>query len=222
MLGPHATTERGPRAVPRRGSDVPPRLAGEVRYGARSAWAAAVPLVAALNAPRLHGSSPVRRLRRPTARPTCRAGSPGEQEAAGTLARPGSPPRSTALLASPYSPQRGTALGPVRRAWCLSTKTSVVLAKPWSGVRRQRHCAAPRNAGFVAARAQRALRSSDSSRLFERSERSERSEFRDGPRDRVPQGSRPAGPAVAHERRRIPGRGFASLDLTNISRDHEQ
>ena len=58
------------------------------------------------------------------------------------------------------------------------------------------------------ARAARAS-SSDSSRLFERSERSERSEFRDGPRDRVPQGSRPAGPTVAHERRRIRARGFA-------------
>ena len=60
------------------------------------------------------------------------------------------------------------------------------------------------------ARAARAS-SSDSSRLSERSERSERSEFRDGPRDRVPQGSRPAGLTVVHERRRIPARGFASL-----------
>jgi hypothetical protein len=50
-----------------------------------------------------------------------------------------------------------------------------------------------------------------SSRLCERSERSERSEFRDGPRDRVPQESRPAGPTVAHERRRTPAHGFASL-----------
>jgi hypothetical protein len=50
------------------------------------------------------------------------------------------------------------------------------------------------------ARAARAS-SSDSPRLSERSERRERSEFRDGPRDRVPQGSRPAGPTVAHERR---------------------
>src|SRR5688500_1169498 len=40
---------------------------------------------------------------------------------------------------------------------CSSTNTSVVLAKPWSGVRRQRHCAALSTAERVAARAQRAL-----------------------------------------------------------------
>jgi hypothetical protein len=40
---------------------------------------------------------------------------------------------------------------------CLSTNAPVVPAKPWVGVRRQRHCAALRSAGLVAARAQRAL-----------------------------------------------------------------
>ena len=52
-------------------------------------------------------------------------------------------------------------------------------AKPWVGVRRQRHM---RRRGTQGSRprAQRAT-CSDSSRLFERSERSERSEFRDGP-----------------------------------------
>jgi len=64
------------------------------------------------------------------------------------------------------------------------------------------------------ARAARAS-TSDSRRLFERSERSERSEFRRGPRDRAPQGSRPAGPTAVHERRRIPGRGFASSISAN-------
>jgi hypothetical protein len=59
--------------------------------------------------------------------------------------------------------------------------------------------AALRNAGLVAARAS-ALRSSDSSRLFERSERSERSEFRDRPRDRVPEGSRANGTTAAQGR----------------------
>jgi hypothetical protein len=34
---------------------------------------------------------------------------------------------------------------------------TVVPAKPWPGVRRQRHCAAPSTAGRMAARAQRAL-----------------------------------------------------------------
>ena len=91
-----------------------------------------MPLAAALDAPLLHGFSPVRRLRRRTS------------------------PLSTALLAGPDSPQRGTAPGPARRSWCASTSTSVPLAKPWSGVRRQRHCAALRTAERMAARAQRA------------------------------------------------------------------
>jgi len=30
----------------------------------------------------------------------------------------------------------------LHRSWYSSTNTSVVLAKPWSGARRQRHCAA--------------------------------------------------------------------------------
>jgi hypothetical protein len=77
--------------------------------------------------------------------------------------------------------------------------------------------AALRNAGLVVARVS-ALRSSDSSRLFERSERSERSEFRDGPRDRVPEGSRPAGPAAAFERRRIPARGFAYARCPHVAK----
>jgi len=66
------------------------------------------------------------------------------------------------------------------------------------------------------ARAARAS-TSDSRRLSERSERSERSEFRRGPCDRAAQGSRPAGPTAVHERRRIPGRGFASLGLRTTS-----
>ena len=60
-------------------------------------------------------------------------------------------------------------------------------------------CGAEERRARGRARAARAS-SSDSSRLFERSERSERSEFRDGPRDRAPQGSRPAAaraPALA-------------------------
>ena len=91
-----------------------------------------------------------------------------------------------------------------------------VSAKPWVGVRRQRHEAALRNAGLVVARAS-ALRPSDPSRLFERSERSERSEFRDGPRGRVPEGSRPAGTTAASERRRTPARGFASPQTTQAA-----
>ena len=128
-----ATTERGPRAVPRRGSEcAAPRCArGALRCSFREGGCGTA--VAALNAPQLNGSSPVRRLWRRTA------------------------PLSTALLAGPYSPRRGTAPGPARRLWLSSTNTSVVLAKPWSGVRRQRHCAALSTAERMAARAQRAL-----------------------------------------------------------------
>ena len=48
-----------------------------------------------------------------------------------------------------------------------------------------------------------ALRDLTCRRLFERSERSERSEFGDGPRDRAPQGSRPAGPTAEPKRRSL-------------------
>jgi len=69
-------------------------------------------------------------------------------------------------------------------------------------------CGAEERRARGRARAARAS-TSDSWRLFERSERSERSEFRHGPRDRAPEGSRPTGPTAAHERRRTPARGFA-------------
>src|SRR5688572_13134048 len=72
-------------------------------------------------------------------------------------------------------------------------------------------CGAEERRARGRARAARAS-TSDSWRLFERNERSEWSEFRHGPRDRVPEGRRPAGPTAAHERRRIPARGFASLN----------
>jgi hypothetical protein len=184
----HASTEHGPRAIPRRGSDVPPRLAGGVRCGARSERAAAVPLVAALNAPRLHGSSPVRRLRRRTA------------------------PLSIALLAGPYSPQRGTSLGPARRSECLSRDTSVVLAKPWPGVRRQRHMRRRAAQGsWPSARSARFVHLTRRDCLSATTAGSEAS-FSAGDETeqrRVPLAQRGA---AASERRRIPGRGFASLD----------
>src|SRR5688572_28313482 len=66
-------------------------LAGRLRCGARAARAAAMPLAAALNAPLLHGFSPVRRLRRRTS--PCAA----VLLAAPQVAHPGYlPPRSTA------------------------------------------------------------------------------------------------------------------------------
>jgi len=91
----------------------------------------------------------------------------------------------------------------------------------WHAIGTPRSC--PQRRGWVCAgsdicgaeehrtcgRARQRASSSDSSRLFERSERSERSEFRDGPRDRVPQGTRSEAKGAAFERRRIPARGFA-------------
>jgi len=46
--------------------------------------------------------------------------------------------------------------------------------------------------------------------MSERSERSERSEFDDGPRARVAQGSRAAGPTARVARPQGPSRGFAA------------
>ena len=70
-------------------------------------------------------------------------------------------------------------------------------------------CEAPRNAGPVAARVS-ALRRLTRRSLFEWSERSERSELRDGPRVRVPQGSRCAAPTAEAKRCGLPGRAFAA------------
>jgi len=78
------------------------------------ARAAAMPLAAALNAPPLHGFSPVRPLRVRT------------------------PPRAAPLLAAPRVAHPGYRPPPM----CFSMRAMVVLAKPWSGVRRQRHGAA--------------------------------------------------------------------------------
>jgi hypothetical protein len=189
-----------------------------LRCDARSTRAAAMPLAVALNAPLPHGFSPVRPLRRPTARPACRAGSPGEQESAGTLARPGSPPRVAALLAAPQVAATGYRL-PRRHAGVLRRGTPRCPGKAVGG------CASAATlrgaeerrveAGARAARAS----TSDSRRLSERSERRERSEFRRAASSRAPQGSRPAGPTAVHERRRMPARGFAPHGFTQGARD---
>ncbi|MCC7285508.1 MAG: hypothetical protein IT503_04945 [Burkholderiaceae bacterium] len=69
-------------------------------------------------------------------------------------------------------------------------------------------------AGARAARAS----CSDSPRLSERSERSERSEFRGAASGRAPEGILREAEDAVHERRRIPGRGFASLGLRRQER----
>src|SRR5688572_32333007 len=160
--------------------------ARRLRCGARIARAAAMPLAAALDAPLLHGFSPVRRLRRRTS--PCAAA----LLAAPEIAHPGyRPPRSTTeAFVDKYLGAAGKAV-----VGCASAATL---------------CGAEHRRAHGRARAARAS-TSDSRRLFEHSERSERSEFRRGPCDRGAQGSRPAGPTAVHERRRTPGRGFTSL-----------
>jgi hypothetical protein len=197
----HPTTEQDSKVVPRRatawrGGRYPVAAptgsvgpAGRLRCGARVTRAAAMPLAAALNAPLLHGFSPVRPLRVRT------------------------PPRAAALLAAAqvaatgYRPPRSITevfvdndLGGAGKA-VVGRASAATL------------CGAEDRRARGRARAARAP-TSDSRRLFEHSERSERREFRRGPRDRGPEGSRPAGPTAAHERRRTSGRGFASLGLS--------
>ena len=102
---------------------------------------------AALNAPRLHGSSPVRRLRRRTP--------PASLRFSPAHIRPnGVPPRA------------------MRRTWLFVEERLSGAGKAVVGCTPAATCAAPSSAGLVAACAQRAASSSDSSRLFERSERS--------------------------------------------------
>jgi hypothetical protein len=168
--------------------------ARRLRCDARITRAAAMPLAAALNAPPLHGFSPVRPLRVRT------------------------PPRAAALLAAPqvaptgYRPPRSTARGVHRR-------TPRCIGKAAGGYASAATlCGAEERRVEAGARAARAS-TSDSRRLSEHSERSERSEFRRAASSRAPQGSRPAGPTAAHERRRIPARGFArSLPARSPSR----
>ena len=162
--------------------------ARRLRCGAHATRGAAMPLAAALNAPLLHGFSPVRRLRSRTS--PCVTPLLAAPQIAHTGNRP---PRSiTEVVAGQYLGASGKAVGGYAPAATLG--------------------GAEERTAHGAARAARAS-TSDSRRLFEHSERSERSEFRRGPCDRAPEGSRPAGPTAAHERRRIPARGFARSDL---------
>ena len=94
----------------------------------------------------------------------------------------------------------------LRRSWCSTSMPR------WCRQSRGRVCAGSDICGAEERRARGRARQrascSDSSRLFERSERSERSEFRDGPRDRAPQGTLRAAKgcrirAPAHTRPRL-------------------
>jgi hypothetical protein len=182
-----ATTERGPRAVPRRRSDcaAPPCRRGALRCSPSKGGCGTA--VAALNAPQPHGSSPVRRLRRRTS-PCC-----------------------AALLAGPDSLRRGTALGPAMHWWDASTNASVVRAKPGSGMRRQRHMRRRAAQGsWPRARSARFVHLTRRDCLSATTEGSEAS-FSAGhetEQRREPLAQRGA---AASERRRIPDPGFASL-----------
>jgi len=182
----HGSSARRGGRYPVRTPGVAVGPAGRLRCDARITRADATPLAAALNAPPLHGFSPVRTLRARTA--PCAAA----LLAAPQVARPG------------YRPPRGDA-GVARRGTQRRPGKAVAGCAPAATL-----CGAEHRRAHGRARLARAS-TSDSRRLFERSERSERSEFRRGPCDRGAEGSRPAGPTVAHERRCTPGRGFASL-----------
>ena len=183
----HASTEHGPRAIPRRGSDVPPRLAGGVRCDARATRAAAMPLAAALNAPLLHGFSPVRRLRQRTA------------------------PRVAALLAGSYSPRQGTAPGPATRSSCSCTHAAVARQSRGRVCAGSDICGAEqrRTHGRARSALQRLTRGDCSSAANAVSEAS----FATG--HEIEQRREPGAKrrAAASERRHTPGRGFASLRL---------
>ena len=236
------TTERGfplipSRCLARRGGRYPewaPTVAvgaaRRLRCDAQRARAAAMPLASGAPAPLLHGFSPVRPWRAP--RPGLHAG-PARQARkspqgllpvrARPLAllrfwlRPTSAARLLPYAAPAVSPRhKSPTPGTAHRAAllvvcvddCLDASGKAVAGSASAATL----CGAEHRRAHGRARAARAS-TSDSRRLFDHSERSERREFRRGPGDRGPQGSRPAGPAAVHERRRTPGRGFASLDL---------
>jgi hypothetical protein len=184
-----------------------------LRCGARIARAAAMPLASGAPAPRPHGFSPVRRLRRRTS--PCAAGLAGRAGPHGTAARQARPVHWTVrvrarLLAAPeiahpgYRPPRSTTEAFIDKYLSGAGKAVVGCASAAT------LCSAEDRRAHGRARAARASMT-DSRRLSEHSERSERSEFRRGPCDRGPEGIRSEAEDAAHERRRTSGRGFASL-----------
>ena len=192
-----AATEHGPRAVPG---------GGVARRGGRyPGWAPTVAVGAA------------RRLR---------CGARGTRAAAMPLASGAERAAASWLLAGPSPGGAGLPLVPLRSSprhksptpdTAHRAETLVVPLDEYLGAAGKAVvgcasaatlCSAEDRRARGRARAARAS-TSDSRRLFEHSERSERSEFRRGPCDRGAEGSRPAGPTAAHERRRTPGRGFA-------------
>src|SRR5687768_10918621 len=168
-------------------------LAGRLRCDARATRAAAMPLAAPLNAPPLHGFSPVRRLRRRTS--PCVAALLAAPQVATTGYRP--PRCITEVFVGRNLSAAGKAV-----VGCASAATLCGAEERRAG-RVARRLEATRRPYIVRAPSAAALRSSVAparGRVCVAALAA-----------RAPQGSRPAGPTALHERRRAPGRGFASL-----------
>jgi len=189
-----AATEHGPRAVPRSGSKcAAPRCARGSLRCSRHKGGCGTAVRSAERAADFTASSPVRRQRRRT------------------------PPCVAALLAGPHSPEQGTALGPNGRS-CCSSKNTVVPRKAVVGCAPAATYAAPRSAGLRGLRVAQRRRVGHT--LFElRAQRRCASSVAPARgracvaalAARAPQGTLRAAEGAAFERRRIPGRGFASL-----------
>jgi hypothetical protein len=177
-----------------------------LRCDARTTRATAMPLAAALNAPLLHGFSPVRRLPRRTSPCVAPLLAPAHMRFAHMTLRRNFVVAAPQVAATGYHPPRGGTRGVL---WACHGESGKAVGGCASAATL---CGAEDRRAHGRAHAVRAS-PSDSRRLFEQSERSERSEFRRGPCDRGPEGSRPARPTAVHERWRIPARGFASLDI---------
>jgi len=188
--------------------------ARRLRCDARIARAAAVPLVVALNAPRLHGSSPVRPLWAGLPLALLRFSPPHKSPPPGTAHRA----ETLVVFADACHGGAGkAAVGCAPAATLRGAEGECGRARVPADSRSPHEPARPAGRAVerrARGRARTARAStSDSRRLFERSERSERSEFRRGPRDRAPEGILREAEDAVHERRRIPGRGFALLGL---------
>ena len=208
----HAGTEQGPRSVPRRGlarhgerypvwaPTVAVGLAGRLRSDARATRAAAMPLAAALNAPLLHGFSPVRSLRARTS-PHAAALLTAPQGAA-TGYRP---PRSTTeVFVDEYHGGAGSAVGGCAPAATYAAPRSAglrglpIALRRWAGHRLFEHRAQAAGASPMLAARGRVSAAALATR--------------------APQGIRSKAEGAASERRRIPAHGFARSVVTNRER----
>jgi hypothetical protein len=141
-LGPRWGSARRGGRYPVWAHDGSVAAARRLRCGARAARAPAVPPFAGLNG--------LQTSRRPRRSVVCGAGLP-------LVSLRSSPPHKSPTPDTAHRAGRCSCSSSKRCAVLFLVGHTGALAKPWSGVRRQRHCAALRSAGLVAARAQRAL-----------------------------------------------------------------